>query len=425
MKVLHIGDNDLISRRFNGFDWRGDLLAAGIESELLVVDKRSDESFVHAWEKLDEDFTRSIVKNEAFANADVIHLHLIHNTPFDLNQLPLISRLKPVLLHMHDPFWIGGHCVHHLSCDRWRARCGDCVRLDLPFPRPFDDTALYFAAKKLAIQNSDISAVGMSRWIAGIAAKSPIWAGKKIYCTDGVGIDQSIFFPPESKAEAKRALGIDPGVTVLLFRANDKNPFKRLDAIRGALRSLPDSAKIAVIAVDIKGLLAEFEGRFQVLDLGWVQDAEKMASLYRAADIFMLPSLAETSNMSAPEAMSSGVVPLVSDEASVSASANAPECGVAASAGEYAAALARLVENPAEVARRGLKSLEYAREHYDQKKFAARLAAIYREAAGAFVRRAENQFVIDQILKYNADYRRYFRAEAMRKMREKILKKGG
>jgi glycosyltransferase involved in cell wall biosynthesis len=419
VNVLHISDNDLSSRRFNGYDWHDGLASLGINSELLVVHKISNSDFVHKIEPLDDIFTRSIIKNKAFLDADIVHVHLVHNTPFDYNYLPVISRLKPVLLHMHDPYWLGGHCIHHFDCMKWQGICHDCGYLSVPFTRIFDDTSLEFMLKKTAIQNSSISALGMSQWMVDKAKGSPIWSGKEIYYSNGPGIDQEIFKPPESKKQAKLAIGIDPDSTVLMFRAAKKNHFKGFDLLWDAIARLPLSLKIVLVGVDQKNCLDDFAGIFTVLDLGWIHDIKEIANYYRAADILLMPSMAEACGFMAIEAMSSGTMVLATEGTALSCIIRAPECGIAVPHNKdaYSLELRRLLESPAEVEERGKKSFAFAQANYSLEMFLQRLAGIYREVIGKYKPNDEVKLVIEQLKKYNSKYRNYFLAERIKKIR--------
>ena len=63
MKVLFIGDNDLISKRFNGYDYHELLKNYDIASSMLVENKMSDSEFVQRIERTVDNFTLSIIKS--------------------------------------------------------------------------------------------------------------------------------------------------------------------------------------------------------------------------------------------------------------------------------------------------------------------------------------------------------------------------
>ena len=107
--------------------------------------------------------------------SDIVHLHLIHNTDFDLNYLPVMTRMKPVILTLHDPFFFGGHCIHSIECEKWKTFCSDCPHLDTPFSIQEDISTFLFERKRLAIQNSELSVIVASDWMEERVKQSPVF----------------------------------------------------------------------------------------------------------------------------------------------------------------------------------------------------------------------------------------------------------
>ena len=158
MKNLQISSYDLIGNKFNGHDLHLYLREKGISSKQMVLYKESTDVNTIPYPFEMKDSTRELIKNKNFYEADIVHLHLVHNI-MDLNYLPLMSRLKPMVITLHDPFFFGGHCVHHFDCDKWQKHCYDCPYLNEMFRIERDYSALNFELKKNAIQNSNISAI--------------------------------------------------------------------------------------------------------------------------------------------------------------------------------------------------------------------------------------------------------------------------
>jgi glycosyltransferase involved in cell wall biosynthesis len=409
MKVLHIGDNDLFSRRFNGYDWHDEFKKYGVELNELVVLKQSDSDFVYRVEHLNDTFTGSLIKNRLFLEADLIHLDLIHNTPFDLNYLPIISRLKPTVITLHDPFFLGGHCIHHFNCQKWKNHCYDCQYLDVPFNIKADDTALKFEMKKLAIQNSNIQAIAGSDWLKNKLMQSPIWREKIIYKFP-FGINQNIFTPFDS-CEAKRKLGIESDSIVLMLRAAN-NPYKGLDIILESMKRIKSEKKITIITVQDKNLLNDLNSFFDIREYGWVNDDLLLAQLYQACDLFLMPSKQETFGLMAVEAMSCGKMVLSTKGTAIEHVINSPVCGIAVEHKfeSYADQLQILINNLDEVKRRGEKSLDFAKEHYDQTEYIKKTIKIYEENIkkhfDCFGSDSGIKLTINQLLKYNQDYQK-------------------
>ncbi|MDR1236516.1 MAG: hypothetical protein LBJ96_05950, partial [Holosporaceae bacterium] len=141
-----IGDNDLIGNKFNGHDLHIYLREQNIYSDHLVLNKQSNDPHTYPYpypfsNKFD------ILRNRSFLKSDILHLHLIHNNVIDISLLPIITKLKPTVWTVHDPWALSGHCIHHFDCEKWKTGCGDCPYPDKPFAINFDDTALQFELK--------------------------------------------------------------------------------------------------------------------------------------------------------------------------------------------------------------------------------------------------------------------------------------
>src|SRR6185503_15620020 len=65
-----------------------------------------------------------IMKNNFYKEADIVHLQLIHASQFfSLLSLPSMGRQKKLVLTLHDPWMLTGHCVHPIECQRWKIGC--------------------------------------------------------------------------------------------------------------------------------------------------------------------------------------------------------------------------------------------------------------------------------------------------------------
>ena len=398
-KCLQIGNADLVGNKFNGHNLSIYLQEYNIESKHLVSKKLSKAQNTYVLRvKKAENYTDAIIKDRLFLEADIVHLHLIHCTEFNINYLPILTRLKPTVITLHEPFFTTGHCLYAFNCDKWKKFCFDCPNLDIPLKTGLDYSSYDFLTKKLAIQNSNISAIVASDYMENIVNKSPIWYGKKIYKLP-FGINQDVFKPASNKALAKKRLRIDEDSIVLMFRAT-KNEFKGLDYIKRALHGLKTDKKIVILAVEKKGLLKEFKHKFKIKEYGWIYDDEKLAELYRAADLFLMPSKQEAFGMMSIEAMSSGV-PVVSIKGtSLENITNSPECGFSVEPEQFCETLQKLINNPALIKEKARLSLDYARQHYGKKSYVKGMVEIYKDVIRNHSQTEEAKLTLEQLKKY-------------------------
>ena len=397
LNILQIGDNDLLGNKFNGHDLHLYLREKNLNANHLVVKKKSKDFNTFHFNEA-ENFSSNILKSDLFSNSDIVHLHLIHNTSFEITHLPIFSALKPTVITLHDPFFTTGHCIHSFDCEKWKQNCKDCPKLDLPIELDNDISALNFKIKKDSIQNSQISAIVASDYMENLVKQSPIWKGKKIYKLP-FGINQEIFKPVD-KTLAKKNLGINKDNIVLMFRSSSL-PYKGIETIKNALRNLKTDKKITIITVNEKRNFKEFKNKFKIKEYGWVYDDKKLAQLYQAADIFLMPSEQEAFGLMAIEAMSSKVPVISIKGTSLESVTNAPECGICCEKEDFSNELNRLINNADEIKLRAEKSYQYAKKNYDKEVYIKRMIEIYQDIIKNHKIEPEWQDVLGQMEKYN------------------------
>ena len=398
MKNLQISSYDLIGNKFNGYDLHFYLRDNIIQSKQIVLEKLSNDPNVYQYNFHDKDAIVNLIKNRIFFETDIVHLQLIHNF-FDLNYLPLITRLKPTIFSLHDPFFLGGHCVHHFDCEKWKKHCYDCPYLNEFFKLDNDYSALNFEIKKQAIQNSQISVIVPSKWMEKKVKESSIWKNKKIYLLP-FGINQNLFKSIDI-TKAKEKLNISKNKIVLMFRS-EPDKFKGTDIIKDALDKIENPENITLITVGTKGLLGDLYNKFDVLEYGWINDDEKLSGLYQACDIFLMPSKQETFGLMAIEAMSCGkpVLSITGEGTSLPDVINTPHCGIAVDEKNYANELKRLINNSKERITRSEKCLEYALLNYSKDVYVKRIIEIYKEVIVDHKLDEDAKLILEQLDKY-------------------------
>lgn len=272
------------------------------------------------------------LRSEAyFRGADLVHLQLLHSRQFfSILQLRGIADgQRPVVWTLHDPWVTTGHCVHPLGCQRWQIGCGECPDLTIPLPIRHDTTRINWRIKRWALKRAKIHLVVASKWMQKRLAKSPIVAHLPNTLIP-FGIDRGIFRPQE-KGACRQKLGIPVQARVVGLRWTPWNLLKGTDYAVQALEKLPSGLVTHIICFDSTSDmgLGSLSGKYEFVHLGWVDREEKIATALNAADVFIMPSLAETFGMMAVESMACGTPVIVFENTSLPEVVRSPHSGLA------------------------------------------------------------------------------------------------
>lgn len=296
-----------------------------------------------------------LVHETHVARADFSHqlLHL-HWTAFALDWPSFfrsLPRRLPIVWTLHDQNPYTGGCHFTTGCERFRTGCGQCPQLLAPGPHDLSRHA--FAVKQAVLTGRELHVVAPSRWMLTEAQKSPIFRGAKSLTQIPYGLDVAAL-EPEAGREAFRGQRLLP---TILFGAEDlKNARKGVQyAIEGInhlvrLVSQTDSGQTPAGDVgpgqelssgdssNLRGsgpgrgaggvpgrgpaskrlrlwtfgkalpdeLLERLDPAIEVKQWGFVSDRRLQGQLYRAADVFWLPSLEDNQPQTALEAMGCG-----------------------------------------------------------------------------------------------------------------------
>lgn len=402
-KVVHVNNVDLLGNRFNGYDMMLTTNRLGGWMRQLVNEKISTDSNVdlfvepagrqridsiitqyesdHSIRALIQPYARKLPGHCFFAEADIVHYHLTHNNVLSWTDMPALTRQKPSVLTIHDPWLFTGHCIHPIECTRWQTGCGDCPHLDRDFSMKEDNTALMFSIRKAIIEQCDIDYVVASTWMFNMAKASPIMRNCRIHHIP-FGIDLNLFRAANNPNELRKKHHIDEDAFVLMFR-QDPGEFKGMKYIIEMLKLLNTvDKKITILTVGATGFLNEIKKDYQVIEYPWVTDNCEMVELYACCDVFLMPSIAEAFGMMAIEAMACSKPVLVFEGTALPDVTFAPECGIAVPAKDslkMCKEIERLMDHPEERQMRGAMGRKLAEENYDYDLYVKRHMNLYKE----------------------------------------------
>ncbi len=340
MRVLHVNTSEMIGGAAIA---AGRLMHAlnlnGVEAEMLVRDKQTDNPRVHTLpkhiglkakflaERLDiflrNSFSREnlfaidtggfgtdITQLPAFEKADVIHLHWINQGMLSLRNLEKILQSgKKVVWTMHDMWAFTGICHYADTCNRWENHCCNCPLLK--HPKTNDMASRIFKEKAEIFSKYQLTFVACSNWLANLARNSQLLKNQRVESIPNP-IDTS-YYSPAPRYEVRKKLGLPEDKQIILFVAykvtDTKKGFVYLQqAIKKLKEKHPETAaNIAVVLVGREATQQMRSMDIPVYATEYVSDPDTMRSYYRAADVLAMPTLMDNLPNTIVETMACGV----------------------------------------------------------------------------------------------------------------------
>jgi|GEM_PF-134369 len=242
-------------------------------------------------------------------DAHIINLHWIsyYQSLDSLNEL--ISLGKPVVWTLHDQWAFTGGCHYSSGCKNFMIECADCPQVEND---PYDIPRAVFRDKLEFFRKNAITFVTPSQWLKQTAESSRLLNGFRIEVISN-SVETDIFVP-SSKMQAKKEIGLDPGILTILFGAISVDEKRKgFSALEETFRYVKENHRLNSRLKDKKLAILSF-GEVQanefsempVHSLGYIGSDEEISRVYNASDIFVLPSLEDNFPNTVLESMSCG-----------------------------------------------------------------------------------------------------------------------
>lgn len=405
MRILYVTANDVAGQQFNGYLLHRELLAAGHSSHMAVAWSGFNQPEIHevagltlkridAWiaNKLSLHSMLSVSSTGLYfapyyRNAEIVHLQLPHAAQFfSLLNIPLMSRRHKVVYSLHDPWMMTGHCIHPMGCNRWLNGCGKCPDLGIPLPIRSDHTAFMWRLKHWVMHRAAVNLIVASPWMYERVQQSPILSHLPCHLIP-LGIDTGSFRPLD-KTACRAKLGIPQDAHVLAFRWAPYFVVKGADYIKRALELLEPDRPTYLLTFDAPASygLNSLGDKYRYVDIGWVEDRQVIVDSLNAADLFLMPSIAESFGMMAVEAMACGTPVIVFEGTSLPAVVKAPRGGIAVpfkDAGALCSAIKMLLKDRTRRESLTTAGLEIVSREYTLKAYIQRHFQLYESLVGA------------------------------------------
>ncbi len=234
---------------------------------------------------------------------DVVNLHWIAGF-IDYRDFFSRATTAPIVWTLHDMNPFTGGCHYAGGCDRFMSQCGGCPQLGSS--RQDDPSRRIWKRKRSAYTNRSLDSLHIitpSAWLAGEVAKSTLMGGFPVTHIPNC-IDTEVF-EPRDRTAARAALGIPEKASVVLFvAASLGNRRKGFRELLKALDGLGSVHQLYLISLGKAG--GDMPRKNGCINLGNVANDRLLATIYSAADCFVIPSRQDNLPNTVLEAMACG-----------------------------------------------------------------------------------------------------------------------
>ena len=334
MKVLIVNASDIQGGAARAaYRLHRALLASGVESEMLVQSKVSDDYTVLGPESI-------LKKGEGKIRPtlDLIPLRRYKNrtkTLFSPNWVPFtgiadrINKLKPDIVHLHwvaggmmliediakikapivwslhDMWAFTGGCHYDEGCGGFKKSCGNCPVLG---SKEAKDLSTKVFSKKQAVfaKIKSFNIIGLSRWLTEEAKSSQLLKDFPVTNLPNP-IDINIFSPVE-KYMARSLFNLPQDKKLVLFGAvgATSDPRKGFKELSTALSQINDK-NLELVVFGSSQPKTHQDFKYKVHYLGNLHDDISLRVLYGASDVMIVPSLQENLSNAIMESLACGL----------------------------------------------------------------------------------------------------------------------
>jgi glycosyltransferase involved in cell wall biosynthesis len=330
LKVVHVSTSDnrggaaIAAHRLHRA-----LLKEGIDSEMLVMEKESDEKEVliardnnidkYIFSKVRILFKKiilakykkrkniifspakfgiDITKNNVIKEADVIHLHWIVGGFLSLNSLEKIFSLdKKIVWTLHDSWAFTGGCHVRYNCEKYKKECKECPMLNSNTKKDLSNK-VFNKKNKIFSKVDKLDIITPSSWLNKCVSKSLLLGKFQNHKIPNV-LDENIFKTIDKKT-SRDILNLEQNKKYICFGAlnSTTTEYKGWKYLKKALYLLDDmginsknNIELLVFGSSYSKSVASLP--FDVTFLGRLYDEHSLSLVYNAVDVFVGPSLEE------------------------------------------------------------------------------------------------------------------------------------
>jgi len=245
-------------------------------------------------------------EHPAFVEAGLVLVGLAPGL-FNCESMQNYFKNKAVIYRLAAEHAYTGYCTYTAGCEKWKnAGCSRCPQLG-PSTDGSDLAAKLFSRKQAAYAGLNMAIVTPSTWL-GQNVRDSLLLNAFPQTTISTSVNLEMYTPQPGKISRMR-LGLPPERKMILYGSGTFRKNKGFHLLLEALELLRGQwngqAPILAFFGQNPPLKALPSG-YDCLDLGYLDDTDKLAAAYAAADIFISPAFQDNLPNTVNEALSCG-----------------------------------------------------------------------------------------------------------------------
>ncbi|MBN1277360.1 MAG: glycosyltransferase [Deltaproteobacteria bacterium] len=247
-------------------------------------------------------------------SADIWHFNNIHGHFVSIPLLGLWSWTKKIVISPVDQYLTTGHCPYAIECNKNLNGCGNCPRLNEPWPGiSRDSTHFLWLVKRSFLRLSRLNMFFHTHFLASYYQQSIKNDGFPVI---HYGVD-ILRYRPMKKRECAQSLGIEEpkGFTIGLLHSFILDPRKGFLPVIEQLGSLaerfPERIALLVVGHNSEEVRKVIPAGLSLITLPFLKDPRDFARALNLCDVLLYPTVAENLSLTCLYSLACGV-PVIS-----------------------------------------------------------------------------------------------------------------